>query len=82
MKVILFSSGETGDTPMKIIVSKIPDEGVEIHSIETARSLGITPSDLILDGDVHIDAMVSRQEGIFVDAALRTALHINCSRCR
>ena len=67
---------------MKIIVSKIPDEGVEIHSIETARSLGITPSDLILDGDVHIDAMVSRQGRVFfVDAALRTALHINCSRC-
>ncbi len=67
---------------MKIIVSKIPDEGVAIHSIGTAKSLDIMPSDLILDEDVQIDAMVNRLDRVFfVDGTLRTSLHLMCSRC-
>ncbi len=67
---------------MKIIVSQIPDEGVEIHSIETAKSLGISPPDLTLDNEVQIDAMVSRQGRIFfIDGSLRTSLLLICSRC-
>ncbi len=67
---------------MKIIVSKIPDEGVEIHSIETAHSLGVSPLDLILDDVVQIDAMVNRKERVFfVDGTIRTTLHLTCSRC-
>lgn len=68
---------------MKIIISQIPDEGVEIHGIETANGLGITPMDLTLDNDgVRIDAKVSRQGRVFfVDGSLRTSLRITCSRC-
>ena len=67
---------------MKIIVSKIPDEGVEINSIETANSLGVSMPELMLNDDVHIDAMVSRQGRVFfVDGTLRTTLQLTCSRC-
>lgn len=73
---------KTVNTSMKIIVSQIPDDGVEIHSIETAHSLGIKPPDLTLDNEVHIDAMVNRQGRVFfVDGTLRTNLHLICSRC-
>jgi len=67
---------------MKIIVSKIPDEGIEINSVETANSLGVKPPDLMLDDDVHIDAVVTRQGRVFfVDGTLRTSLKLVCSRC-
>lgn len=67
---------------MKIIVSKIPDEGIEIHSSENAESLNISPSDLILGDDVHIDAMIRREGDIFfVDGMIKTVLSLTCSRC-
>ena len=67
---------------MKIIVSKIPDEGIDVHSTESADTLGIAPSDLALDGNVHIEAMISREGRIFfVDGTIRTTLHLTCSRC-
>ena len=70
------------NTSMKIIVSKIPDEGVDIHCIETAKSLGVSSPDMMLNGDVHIDAMVTRQGRVFfVDGTLRTSLQLTCGRC-
>lgn len=67
---------------MKIIVSQIPDEGIEIHGVETAKGLGITPQDLMLDDDITVDAFVRRQGRVFfVDGSIRTALHLVCSRC-
>lgn len=67
---------------MKIIVSKIPDEGIEIHSVETAKSLGVSPPDLMLDDDVLIDAIVTRQGRVFfVDGTLSASLQLVCSRC-
>ena len=67
---------------MKIVVSKIQEEGIEIHSSENAESLNISPSDLILDDDVHIDAMVRREGDIFfVDGTIKTVLRLICSRC-
>lgn len=67
---------------MKIIVSQIPDEGIEIHSVETAKGMGIEPSDLKLNDDVRTDARVSRQGRVFfVDGLLRTSLCLTCSRC-
>jgi len=67
---------------MKIIVNKIPEEGIEIHSIENAESLHISPSDLILSDDVHIDAMIRREgDSFFVDGTIKTVLSLTCSRC-
>lgn len=67
---------------MKIIVSKIPEEGIEIHSSENAESLDISPSDLILGDDVHIDATIRREGDIFfVDGTIKTILSLTCSRC-
>ncbi len=67
---------------MKIIVSKIPEEGIEIHSSENAKSLNINPSDLILEDDVHIDATIRREDKIFfVDGTIKTVLCLTCSRC-
>ena len=67
---------------MKIIVSKIPEEGIEVHRSENAESLDISPSDLILNNDVRIDAIISREgEGFFIDGTIKTDLRLICSRC-
>ena len=67
---------------MKIIVSKIPEEGIEVHSRENAKTLAISPSDLILTDDVQIDAMIRREgEIFFVDGTIKTALLLPCNRC-
>ncbi len=67
---------------MKITVSKIPEEGIEVHSSENAEGLDISPSDLILDDDVYIDAVISREGRIFfVDGTIKTVLRLTCSRC-
>lgn len=67
---------------MKIGLYDIPEEGIEIHSNETAETLDITPSDLILDEGVHIDAKITRDgEIIFVDGAIKTVLKLTCRRC-
>lgn len=67
---------------MKIIVSKIPDEGIEIHSSENAESLEISPADLMLGDDVHIDATIRREgEIFFIDGSIKTVLRLTCSRC-
>lgn len=67
---------------MKIIVSKIPEKGIDIHSSETSESLDISPSDLILDDAVCIDATVRRDGDIFfIDGTIKTVIHLTCSRC-
>ena len=50
---------------MKIIVSRIPEKGIPVQSREDAGSLDISPSDLVLNEDVQIDAMIRRDGDIF-----------------
>lgn len=67
---------------MKIIVNRIPEKGIPVHSSENAGSMDISPSDLILNDDVHIDAMIRRDgEIFFVDGNIKTVLQLTCSRC-
>ena len=67
---------------MKIIVSKIPEEGIEVHSRENAETLAISPSDIILTDNVQIDATISREdETFFVDGTIKATLLLPCNRC-
>lgn len=67
---------------MKIIISKIPEDGIEVHSSENAESLDISPSDLIINDDVRIDAIIRREgETFFVDGTIKTVIRLTCSRC-
>ena len=67
---------------MKVRVNRIPDEGIEIHSNENAETLHISPSDLILEDSVHIEAKISSEWPVFfVDGSLKTVIQLTCSRC-
>jgi len=67
---------------MKIIVSKIPKEGIEIHSSVDAAGLNIDSSDFILNDNVHIDALINKDGDIFfVDGSIKTVIQVTCSRC-
>lgn len=67
---------------MKVLVNKIPDEGIEIHSIENAETLGISPSEAVLDDNVHIEAKITSEwPAFFVDGSIKTVLNLMCSRC-
>ena len=67
---------------MKVLIYKIPEEGIKIQSRENAESLNISPSDVMLKDSVQIDAMISRDRGVFfVDGTLKTVLQLICNRC-
>lgn len=61
---------------------EIPEEGIEIHSEETARTLDISPEDLILNDKVYVDAHVIRDgDSVFVDGEIKTTVTLVCRRC-
>ncbi len=53
-----------------------------MHGNENAESLGISPSDVVLNDRVHIDAMIRREEEVFfVEGTIKTAIRLICNRC-
>lgn len=67
---------------MKVLVNRIPGEGIEIHSNENSETLNILPSDLILEDNVQIEARVTCEWPVFfVDGSLKAGVQLTCSRC-
>lgn len=67
---------------MKVLINKIPKEGIEIHSSENAETLNIPPSEMELRDSVFIDAKITTEGPVlFADGSLRTVVNITCSRC-
>jgi len=67
---------------MKILVCDIPEKGIQINTTVDACDLDISPSEVVLDDRVYIDALITREgDTFFVDGGIKTALHLLCSRC-
>lgn len=67
---------------MKVLINKIPDEGIEVHSCENAETLNILPSDIELKDNIFIDAKITTEGPVlFVDGSIKTTINLICSRC-
>ncbi|MBI4715108.1 MAG: DUF177 domain-containing protein [Nitrospirae bacterium] len=65
---------------MKVIVSKIQEEGEVLSATENADMVGFSQDEI--EGEIDVTASIHRAgESLFFEGTIRTTIRLQCSRC-
>ena len=75
-------SGALVDSPMRIVVNRIPFAGLREHASYDPASLDLGRSDICVEEPIHVSAFITKTEDeLVVQAQIRGVLQIICARC-